>query len=150
MSVRLCSRAILCASLYLKSELLLQHVPPDVAESFEEATRLLRNHPIACAVFVGRTLEFLCKDRMAKGKTLDGMLRNLAEKGEMPKSLLEMALNLKDFRNLGAHATKLKLSHEDADLLLQICEVILEYVYESSQMLEAVRKRIAEVRADGK
>ena len=39
------------------------HLPTSVSRSYEIALRLLPLEPIAFAVFAGRTLEFLCKDR---------------------------------------------------------------------------------------
>lgn len=121
-----------------------KYAPTDVIQSYETASKLLHNEPLACAVFVGRTLEFLCKDRKASGKTLDQMLKNLESKGEISQSILEMALSLKGFRNLAAHATLVKISKEDAELLLKICEVVIEYVYEVTQMLEDIKKRLSE------
>lgn len=87
----------LTETLYPPKRKVFRHVPADVAESYDVATKLLRIEPVACAVFVGRILEFLCKDRKAKGRSLDQLLKDLAVKGEMPKSFLEMALSLKDF-----------------------------------------------------
>jgi hypothetical protein len=122
-----------------------QYAPTEVVQSYETAARLLHAEPLACAVFVGRTLEFLCKDRKASGRNLDQMLKDLASKGEIPQSILDMALSLKGFRNVAAHASSVEVSKEDADLLLKICEVIIEYVYEAAQMLEEVKERYAKL-----
>lgn len=128
--------------LYPKQFRSFEYVPDEVIQSYEQAARLLSRDPLACAIFVGRTLEFLCKDRQASGGSLDKMLRNLADKGEISPSILDLALSLKSFRNLAAHATLVTISQEDAELFLKICEVIIEYVYEVTQMLKDIKQRL--------
>lgn len=123
-----------------------QNLPNSVEKSYKIALRLLPIEPVAFAVFAGRTLEFLCRDREAKGKTLEKMLNDLAGRGEIPSILAEMAQSLRFFRNIGAHASEIKISKNDALVLRDLCDAILEYVYEAPSMLQKVQERIEELK----
>ncbi len=84
--------------------------------------------PLACVVFIGRTLEFMCKDRKATGKTLEKMLTDLRNRGEIPDRILDIANSLRFFRNIGAHAdSTMEVSRKDAETLMALCEAILGY-----------------------
>jgi len=80
----------------------LENVPDQVFLSFNRAAKLLSVEPLACAVFVGRTLEFICKDFNAEDGNLGAMLINLESRGIISKPILEMARSLKSFRNIAA------------------------------------------------
>jgi len=126
-----------------------KYTPPNIINSYMIAKRLSIIEPTACAVFVGRTLEFLCQDRKAKGNTLERMLTYLADNNEIPKIILDLANDLRYFRNIGAHASPLQISLKDAEILMAICEVIIEYVYEAPSMLKETQERIESLRKKG-
>lgn len=121
------------------------HLPDNVAKSYKIAMRLLRIEPIAFAVFAGRTLEFVCKDKGAEGKDLQAKINDLAKKEVIPEILREMAHNLRFFRNFGAHASEIDISAEDAEQLKELCETLLEYVYEMQPMLLKVQQRLKDI-----
>lgn len=143
-------REISTVQLYPQSQRNFNNVPPSVDKSYQTAVRLMSYEPTACAVFVGRTLEFLCLDRKAKGNNLDQMLKDLAARKEIPDAILDMALNLKFFRNTGAHASNIEVSKQDASVLIDICEVILVYVYEAAFLLQQTKERIAQIKNSDK
>lgn len=128
--------------LYPSDRRTFQHVPAQVERSYRTALKLLRVEPLACAVFIGRTLEFLCKERKAAGKTLEKMLLDLKNRGEIPDRILEIASSLRFFRNIGAHAdNEMNVSRRDAETLIALCEAILEYVYEAPAVLKAAQDK---------
>ena len=75
------------------------------------------------------------------------MLKDLADRGELPSTILEMANKLRFFRNIGAHASDVDLSKEDAKVLKELCDAILEYVYEAPAMLKQVEDRISQLKS---
>lgn len=123
-----------------------RHLPQTVAKSYGQAIKVLPVEPTMFAVAVGLTLEFLCEDRNAKGRNLAEKLGNLVQRNEIPKRLAEMAHGLRYFRNLGAHAD-IEISRRDAETLRELCETILEYVYEAPAMLQQVQDRINQLRS---
>lgn len=132
--------------LYPSTRRKFRHLPPSVSRSYEIALKLLLLEPIVFAVFAGRTLEFLCRDRNAQGSNLAEMLNDLAKRGEIPTVLTDMAHSLRFFRNIGAHASEIEVSREDALALRDLCDTILEYVYEAPAMLRQVQERIKQLR----
>jgi len=76
------------------------------------------------------------------------MLINLESRGIISKPILEMARSLKSFRNIAAHADPKEIAEEDAELLLNICEIIIEYAYEISEMLENIKVRLEHLNSD--
>jgi len=84
----------------------------------------------------------MCKDRKATGKTLEKMLTDLRNRGEIPDRILDIANSLRFFRNIGAHAdSTMEVSRKDAETLMALCEAILEYVYEAPALLEAAQEK---------
>ena len=133
--------------LYPSQRKQLSHLPPSVAKAYEIAIKVLPIEPISFAVFAGRTLEFVCKDKEAKGKNLKDQLDDLAKRGEIPEVLADMAHSIRFFRNYGVHANEIEaIYREDADDLRQLCETVLEYVYEFRPMIERVHKRLSELK----
>jgi len=121
------------------------HLPIHLDKSFSTAVKLKSIEPIASALFVGRTLEFMCKDVGAEGKNLYNRIEYLGKHEYLPKNLVEMAQNLRVFRNIAAHDPLLEntdIKEEDADVLCNLCAVILEYFYELPAMLNRVKEKI--------
>lgn len=133
--------------LYPASRRTFKHLPKNVEKAYEVAVKTYSVEPIAFAVLVGRTLEFVCQDRSAKGKDLNGMLNDLATKGEIPKIIADMAHGLRFFRNVGAHATDMEVSREDAAILRDLCEAVLEYIYEAPSMITQLEERISQLKS---
>jgi hypothetical protein len=90
----------------------------------------------AFAVLLGRVLELLCIDRKAIGKTLDNKLSDLATKGEIPSKLVDVAHNLRKFRNIGAHADLGELTAKEVPILDDLCRATLEYVYTAPHLAQ--------------
>jgi len=134
--------------LYPQDKRIFKNLPQYVKESLRVARRLLHLEPLAAAVFVGRTIEYVCADRKAKGRSLEDKIKNLAAQNEIPPQLADMAQSSRLFRNMGAHASGIdSISVEDASVLCDFCEAILEYVYEAPVMMEHIKKRLGELKA---
>jgi hypothetical protein len=132
--------------LYPTNKRSFHHLPKLVARSYEIALHVLPVEPIAFAVFIGRTLESICEDKNATGRNLQKKLDDLATKGIIPATLANMARHIREIRNSGVHDMTLEnISREDALLLREFCEAILEYVYEAPAMLQQAEKRFSAV-----
>lgn len=134
-------------ALYPMRRRIFKHLPKNVEKAYEVALKTYNVEPIAFAVLIGRTLEFVCRDRNAKGKDLNAMLKDLAAKDEIPKVIADMAHGLRFFRNISAHAFEMEVSQEDAAVLRDLCEVILEYIYEAPSMIKQLEDRISQLKA---
>ena len=87
-------------------------------------------------------MEAACNHEQAQGRTLAQKLNYLAENGRIPNTLAEMARQLKELRNLGAHDAEDEVTEQDVPIILDFLETILEYLYVAPAKIEAVRTRL--------
>lgn len=127
--------------LYPAEKLPLSDLPTRIERAYL-ATLKVKYEPNAFAVLAGRTLEMLCNHENVPGKVLAHRLENLANSGRIPLPLAQMALQLKQLRNLGAHAAEDEVNEEDVPIILDFLEAILEYLYVAPAKIEAVRARL--------
>lgn len=121
-------------------------LPDKVKVALLEALRLRQVSPNAFAVMLGRLLEIICEDKQAHGDNLVAQLGYLAGQGEIPQRLAEMAHKLRILRNFGAHAGPNDLGPQDVPILVDFTEVILEYIYRAPKKLEAMQRRIDQLK----
>jgi hypothetical protein len=118
-------------------------LPPLVGREYDAAVKVRSINANAYAVLLGRVVDKVCEDRKAKGDTLFDKLQDLAAKGEIPTTLVEMSHGLRQLRNVGAHADLGDLTAQEIKLLDAIIRTILEYVYPAPKLLEEVRSNLA-------
>jgi hypothetical protein len=111
--------------LYPLSRPELPNLPVKVQKAYKDALKVQKVEPNACAVAAGRTLEAACNHEKALGKTL-----------------AEMAQQLRQLRNLGAHDAEDEISEEDVPIILDFLEAILEYLYVAPAKVAAVQARL--------
>ena len=128
--------------LYPSIQTNLTNLPADIDGAYTAAIKVKNIEPNACAVLVGRTLEAACNHEQAQGRTLAQKLNYLAQNGRIPNTLAEMARQLKELRNLGAHDAEDEVTEQDVPIILDFLEAILEYLYVAPAKIEAVRTRL--------
>lgn len=129
--------------LYPPADIPLTNLPQKIERAYTAALRVKNIEPNACAVLVGRTLEAACNHEQAQGRTLAQKLNYLAQNERIPNTLAEMARQLKELRNLGAHDAEDEVTEQDVPIILDFLEAILEYLYVAPAKIEAVRARLA-------
>jgi len=119
------------------------------AEAPENIQRLLREavlvkpvSPSLCAVGIRRCLEAICNDKGATEKTLRAKIKELASNQILPERLVEMMNSSRIIGNLGAHTSSTKLTDEDAEVLIDFCSAILEYVYVAPNKIASIQRRL--------
>src|SRR5690554_427411 len=127
---------------YPPKEKELNGLPCEIARAYQSAQRVKTIDSNAYAVLLGRVIELVCIDRGAKGEKLYNKLSYLAEKGEIPDKLADMAHQLRELRNIGAHADLGELTSFETPVLDDLCRAILEYVYTAPLLIKQVEKRI--------
>lgn len=120
----------------------LTNLPIAVEKAYKGALAVQDIEPNLCAVAAGRTLEAICNHEQVKGKDLKEKLNNLAEADRIPKTLAEMARQLRQIRNLGAHAAEVEITGLDIPIILHFVEAILEYLYVAPAKIAAVEARL--------
>lgn len=104
-------------------------LPANILKAFIAAEKIKTIDVNAYVILLRRLLELVCKDRNAVGSTLALMLKDLANRNEIPDKLVNVAKGLKDFGNIGAHAGIGELSEKEIPIVGTLCSAILEYIY---------------------
>ena len=105
-------------------------VPTELRRSFQEALRCHESgHYLATALMCRRTLEGVCSHHLGKVRNLSQSLKDLHSKQVIDDRLYEWATALRDDGNLAAHDISARISHEDAEDLVDFSEAILDYVF---------------------
>ena len=112
-------------------------LPRIVRNSLDQAKKCFKAEAYdACAVMCGRVLECIWTEYKTKNKFLRGRLKELLDKKIIDKRIYEWGEALRKHRNIGAHATKEKISKDDARYLLDFAEVICEYIFVLTKKFE--------------
>ena len=127
-------------------------MPPGLPELIEDeflaALRGRNVSPNAYGVLLGRLLELVCEDRGAEGGSLRAKLQDLAGRNEIPSRLVKVAMNLRQFRNVGAHATAGALTEAEVPILDRLCRAVLEYVYSAPELLRQAEEQLSLLKQD--
>ncbi len=143
------SRSTNTTILYPISSIKLTNIPEKIGKKYMEALNVRKVSPGSCAVMIGRTLEAVCNHENAQGRNLAQKLNDLALKGRIPNTLAEMAQQLRELRNLGAHDAEDEVTEMDVPIIIDFVEAILEYLYVAPAKIEAVRMRLNKVESEG-
>ena len=128
--------------LYPTGKTPLTNLPEVIERKYAEALRVSNISPSSCAVLVRKTLEAVCKHENAPGKVLADKLKNLADTGRIPQTLVDIALHLRQLGNLGAHFDEDEVTETDVLIILDFVELLLEYLYVAPAKIEAVKQRL--------
>ena len=121
--------------------------PKEVASDFLEAQicHSAKAHK-ACIVMCRRTLETVCESLGAKGRTLLDKIGDLYSREIISKRVYDIATQLRQFGNYGAHPKNDLLGgilESDSDVILEVTQHILTDIYEIPDKIETLRKRLS-------
>jgi hypothetical protein len=124
-------------------------LPDNIASTLKAAEKIKTIDVNAYTILLRRLLELVCIDRKAKGASLALMLKDLANKNEIPEKLVKVASGLKEFGNIGAHAGIGELSEKEIPIVKALTLAILEYIYSAPHLanlaetkLKAIKTRV--------
>ncbi|HYG34847.1 MAG TPA: DUF4145 domain-containing protein, partial [Clostridia bacterium] len=132
--------------LYPSGERTLRGLPPKIEKAFQAAQKVRNVDANAYGVLLGRVLEFVCEDRNAVGDNLDAKLKSLADVGEIPNKLVDVAAGLRKLRNIGAHVSLGELTEKELPVLDDLTRAILEYVYSAPHLAKEVEDRLTRLK----
>lgn len=121
-------------------------LPQEIAKAYDAALAVRHIDSNAFATLLGRVLDLVCIDRKARGDKLFHRIKDLADRGELPGSVADVAHRLRDLRNIGAHANLGELSTDDIPLLESLCKAILVYIYTAPALVSAAQKRLKDIK----
>lgn len=125
----------------------MRGIPNAICTACEAAEKVRTIDANAFGVLVGRVLEMVCEDKNAQGKTLYEKLNDLANRGDIPTTLSDVAHGIRGLRNIGAHATLGELSSSEIPLLDGLLFALLEYLYRAPNLVAEAKSRLDELKA---
>src|SRR5260370_541698 len=129
--------------LYPVTRTRIDNVPETIEREYTAALKYRNSDPNACAVYIGRALDRICRYENVEGKRLIEKLRNLVRTKNLPQQLDTMADQLRELRNIGAHADEDdEVTAEDAPIMLDFLEALLEYLYVAPTKIAKVQARL--------
>jgi len=122
--------------------ILKESLPPLVAISLDESEKCFVGKAyLACAVMCGRVIEAICKDKLPNSRNLAGGLKELLESQIIDNRIYEWGDALRIHRNMGAHATEVQITKEDARDLFDFSIAICDYIYVLTKKFEEFKRR---------
>ncbi|MCI0489167.1 MAG: DUF4145 domain-containing protein [Blastocatellia bacterium] len=126
----------------------LTGLPVNIDRAYDAALKVRNIDSNAFAVLLGRVLDLVCLDKQATGNSLFERLNFLAARGDIPQQLADIAHQLRQLRNIGAHADLGELTSAEVPVLDGLCRAILEYVYKAPQLLQVAEQRLQQLKQD--
>ena len=111
-------------------------VPKHIKQIYEEAAMIQEISPDAFAVQIRRALEAICGDRGVEQRNLQGSLKTLSERGEIPPVLAEFTDVLRLLGNIGAHWTGQNVHPLQTSALDDFFRAVVEYIYVAPSKLK--------------
>ncbi len=114
-------------------------VPPEVNRAYIRALKV-KHEPNSFAVQIRRALEAICIDRGETGKNLNEDLKNLSQAGVFPPVVTEIAQELKNIGNTGAHVKLQTVKDDQVQVIDDFFHLVVKYVYDAPASLETYRR----------
>ena len=104
-------------------------IPREVRRSLQDANKCFKSGLYsACAVMCGRAIEAICKEKVG-AKALAKGLQKMKDEGIIDDKIWKWSNALREERNIGAHATGIDVTKENASDIVDFANAICEYVY---------------------
>lgn len=115
-------------------------LPPEVRSAYRDAMKVRRTNANAFAVMLGRVIDKLCLHEQIVDGSLHQRIEALAKKHNLPTQIVQLSHQLRQLRNIGAHADLGELKRSELTVLENLCRAILEYLYSGPHYLQAAKE----------
>lgn len=119
-------------------------VPKQIRDGFEAALKVKNLDAALCVLGLRRTLEAICKDKNAIGKSLDEMIKDLVDRKILPDMLTDACYIIRKLGNASAHADNLVFYQYEVEQSIQFIHAILQYLYVLPDDITRMKVRIDE------
>lgn len=122
-------------------------LPEKILNAYKAAEKVKTIEVNAYAILMRRLLEMVCLDKGAGNGSLAEMLKELADKNEIPEKLVKVALGLKNFGNIGAHAGSGELTQREIPIVSALSSAILEYLYSAPYLATLAENKLKSIKS---
>lgn len=131
--------------IYPENRLILNEVPREVSNAFESALKIKKIDRQICLISLRRTLELICKEKNANGKTLQVKINNLIKKNIFPKDLENAFSVIREYGNSGAHSD-INLTDYQLNELIRILYSVIDYLYITPNKAVKMKEKLDEIK----
>ena len=131
-------------TLYPESKIDYEGVPANIKSSFESALKVKNIDSAICSIALRAVLEAICKERGAKGKTLEAMIRDLIQKNLLPAMFDDACWIVRQLGNKAAHGDDVQFSSKQVDQTILFMQNIINYLYTLPIKMNKLRDEISE------
>ncbi|MEC2331170.1 DUF4145 domain-containing protein [Bacillus subtilis] len=107
----------------------LNLLPKNIKSAYESALKVRKIDAMVCLMALRRTLEMVCKNKGAIGRTLHAKLNDLEERNILPTLMGGLSKMIKEAGNAAAHGDDIEFNSTMVEPLFKFTNKILEYVY---------------------
>lgn len=125
---------------YPKTKYDFKYAPKSIQRAFESAVKVAKIDPAICLLSLRRTLEMICKDKYAQGKTLELKIRDLVQKNILPATLDDSSWLVRNMGNDAAHADAIRYTEYEVEQIIEFVEQIITYLYELPERITILKK----------
>lgn len=104
-------------------------VPQKIKTAFDSAVKTKGIDRAICILSLRRTLEMICKDKDAKGKTLEEKINDLIAKKILPEMMSDACWIVRQSGNDAAHADDVIFTEREVDEIIEYVSVVINYLY---------------------
>lgn len=131
--------------IYPENRMIFKEVPDEVASAFESALKIKKIDKQICLISLRRTLELICSDKGAKGKSLQSKISNLIKRNIFPKDLENAFSVIREYGNSGAHSN-IALTDYQLNELIRILYSVIDYLYITPKKAVQMKEKLDEIK----
>lgn len=119
-----------------------KYLPREVKEAYEAALKTKNIDSAVCLIALRRTLEVICKEKDAQGKSLWHKIEYLANKGILPVELKHASNITKTYGNIGAHDSDVSIHGYEIEQIIEFVKYIIDYLYVLPAKLSSIQEQL--------
>lgn len=133
--------------LYPESSVSFEGVPQEIRTAFEAAFKVKNIDSEISLLALRRTLEAICKNKGAKGDSLNAMVQDLIGRNILPLQLNDACWIIRQLGNAAAHTGARLVEPYELEQTIRFLKTIINFLYTLPVQMERMKEHITESRA---
>lgn len=117
-------------------------VPTNIMKTFDDAIRSKMISSDICLVALRRTIEAICRDKLAKDGSLFVMINDLVTRGILPESVKEVFGIVRILGNQAAHFKNTNITKDELEIIIDFVDFIISYTYSIPARINEFKKNV--------
>lgn len=117
-------------------------VPKEIRSAFESAVKTKKIDKAICLLSLRRTLEMICRDKQAVGRTLEEKVQFLINEKVLPEMLGDACWIIRQNGNGAAHGDNVSFSDYEVDECIEYLASLINFLYSMPIRVKSLKERI--------